>query len=78
MLLALICYYQDNWFNGMLFPKYYNYTYVIKILAITLPFYALNIFSYAIMNGLSKYRMMLVINILGQVVGLLITLLPLF
>ena len=78
MLLALICYYQANWINSVLFPKYYNYAYIIKILAIALPFYALNMFSYAIMNGFSKYRMMLVINILGQIVGLLITLLLIY
>lgn len=78
MLLALFCYYQANWINSVLFPKYYNYAYIIKILAIALPFYALNMFSYAIMNGFSKYRMMLVINILGQIVGLLITLLLIY
>lgn len=78
MLLAIFCYYQADWINKLLFPKYYNYTYIIKILAIALPFYALNMFSYAIMNGFAKYKMMMVINILGQVVGLLITLLLIY
>lgn len=75
MALAFFCYYQADLINSWLFPRRYNYAYIIKILGIALPFYALNMFSYAIMNGFAKYKMMLVINILGQVVGLLVTLL---
>lgn len=75
MILAFFCYYQADLINSWIFPLRYNYAYIIKILALALPFYALNMFSYAIMNGFAKYKMMMVINILGQVVGLLITLL---
>lgn len=75
MILAFFCYYQADLINSWMFPRRYNYAYIIKILGLALPFYALNMFSYAIMNGFAKYKMMMVISILGQVVGLLITLL---
>jgi PST family polysaccharide transporter len=39
-----------------------------------LPFYSLNMFAFSIMNGFSKYKILLLINILGQILGLLVTL----
>jgi PST family polysaccharide transporter len=51
---------------------------VIKILAFALPFYALNMFCFSIMNGFSKYKTLYIINIIGQILGLLITLLLIY
>ena len=78
MLAAFLCYYNAATINDFLFPDTYNYVYVIEILAIALPFYAVNMFCFAIMNGFSNFRMLLVINIIGQVLGLLITLLLIY
>ena len=75
IFLAFLCYYNAEFINDLIFSDNYNYVYVIEILALVLPFYALNMFSFAIMNGFSKYKILLVINILGQVLGLLVTLL---
>lgn len=75
LLLAFICYYNANAINNFIFSESYNYTYVIEALAIVLPFYALNMFAFSIMNGFSKYKILLLINILGQILGLLVTLL---
>ncbi|MDB4752892.1 oligosaccharide flippase family protein, partial [Winogradskyella sp.] len=61
--------------NSLIFQGNYKYTYVIEILAIVLPFYALNMFVFAIMNGFSKYKILFIINIIGQVLGLLVTIL---
>ncbi|HNQ27655.1 MAG TPA: oligosaccharide flippase family protein, partial [Aquaticitalea sp.] len=74
LLVAFISYYNADFINGFLFSENYNYTYVIKIMAIALPFYSLNLFCFAIMNGFLKFKMMLVINIIGQFLGLGITL----
>ena len=74
VLLAFLCYYNAEYINGLIFLNN-NYTYVVRTMAIVLPFYALNMFVFAIMNGFSKYRILLVINITGQILGLLITLL---
>ncbi|MEM9678790.1 MAG: O-antigen translocase [Bacteroidota bacterium] len=75
MLISFLCYYNAHYINAFLFSENYNYEYVIRILAIVLPFYALNMFVFAIMNGFSKYKILLVINIIGQILGLLVTLL---
>ena len=75
MLLAFICYYNAKLINDIIFTENYNYVYIIETLAIVLPFYALNMFTFSIMNGFSKHKYLLLINILGQIMGLLVTLL---
>ena len=74
LILAFFCYYNAEFINELIFFNN-NYVYVIEKLAIVLPFYALNMFAFAIMNGFSKYRILLIINIIGQILGLLVTLL---
>lgn len=78
LLVAFICYYNAESINEFLFSANYNYAYIIKILALALPFYALNMFSFSIMNGFSKYKILLIINIIGQILGLLVTLILIY
>jgi PST family polysaccharide transporter len=75
ILLAFLCYYNAAFINGLIFSKNYNYTYVVEALSIVLPFYALNMFAFSIMNGFSKYKILLIINIISQILALLVTLL---
>jgi O-antigen/teichoic acid export membrane protein len=75
LLLAFLCYYNAELINNLIFADNYKYTYVIETLAIVLPFYALNMFAFSIMNGFSKYKILLIINIIGQTLGLLVTVL---
>jgi len=74
LLVALLCYHFAFQINQFLFGAR-NYVYVIRILAMVLPFYALNAFCYGILNGFSKYKYLLIISIIGQVAALLISLL---
>jgi PST family polysaccharide transporter len=46
---------------------------LIKSLILILPFYIGNIFLVAIINGLGKYRKVILINILGSLLGLFVT-----
>ena len=78
ILLAFYSYYNSEFINNFLFSVNYNYAYVIKIMALALPFYALNMFSFSIMNGFSKFKILLIINIIGQVLGLSVTLLLIY
>lgn len=73
MLTAFLCYYNAGFISEFLFSS--DYAYVIKILAIALPFYSLNLFCFSIMNGFSKYKILLIISIIGQIASLLVTLL---
>ena len=77
-LIAFFSYYNAEVLNEFLFSAHYNYAYIIKIMAVALPFYALNMFSFAIMNGFSKYKILLIINIIGQVLGLSVTMLLIY
>ncbi|GGK25629.1 LPS biosynthesis protein [Yeosuana aromativorans] len=78
VLMSVFCYFYADYINEIIFPSYNNYTYVIKIFAIVLPFYALNMFSFSIMNGYSNYKMLIIINIIGQILGVSITLLLIY
>lgn len=78
VLLSLICYYNAEFINDLIFSANYNYTNIFETLAIVLPFYALNMFAFSILNGFSKHKILLIINILGQSVGLLVTLLLIY
>lgn len=73
ILLSFFCYLYAEEINALIFLNN-NYSYVIETMAIVLPFYALNMFAFAIMNGFSKYKILLIINIIGQILGLLVTL----
>lgn len=78
IMIAFVSYYNADFINNFLFSDNYRYAYVIRVMAVALPFYSLNMFCFAIMNGFSKYRMLLVINIIGQLLGLGITLLLIY
>ena len=69
ILVSFFCYFNADFLNDLIFPVYNDYSYVIKVFAIVLPFYALNMFSFSIMNGFSKYKILIVINIIGQVLS---------
>lgn len=77
-LISIFCYLQAEWINDTIFPTYNNYAYIIKIFAIVLPFYSLNMFSFSIMNGFSKYKTLIIINIIGQVLGASIAILLIY
>jgi len=78
ILVSFYCYFNAEAINNFIFPTYNNYAYVIKIFAIVLPFYALNMFSFSIMNGFSNYKMLIIVNIIGQILGLSITLILIY
>ncbi len=78
ILMSFFCYFQADTINDLIFPTYNNYEYIIKIFAIVLPFYALNMFSFSIMNGFSKYKILIIINIIGQILSLFVALLLIY
>jgi len=78
ILVSFLCYFNAEQINTIIFPVYNNYAFVIKIFAIVLPFYALNMFSFSIMNGFSKYKILIVINIIGQILSVSIALLLIY
>jgi PST family polysaccharide transporter len=74
MFIALVTYFNAEAINNFLFGNV-DYIFAIKIASLVLPLYGLNAICFAIMNGFSKYQFLLIISIIGQIAGLLITLL---
>lgn len=78
VLASFFCYFNADLINDLIFPSYNNYAFVIKVFAFVLPFYALNMFSFSIMNGFSKYKILIVINIIGQILSMSVALLLIY
>ncbi|MFI1770923.1 O-antigen translocase [Thalassobellus citreus] len=78
IIVSFFCYFNADLINDLIFPSYNNYAYVIKVFAIVLPFYALNMFSFSIMNGFSKYKILIIINIIGQILSVSVALLLIY
>ena len=78
IIVSFFCYFNAEWINDVIFPTYNNYAHVIRIFAIVLPFYALNMFSFSIMNGFSKYKILIIINIIGQILSVSVALLLIY
>ncbi|WP_100616250.1 O-antigen translocase [Confluentibacter citreus] len=78
IIVSFFCYFKADSINDIIFPTYNNYGYIIKIFAIVLPFYSLNMFSFSIMNGFSKYKILIIINIIGQILGVSIAVLLIY
>ncbi|WP_435137735.1 O-antigen translocase [Formosa sp. A9] len=78
ILVSFFCYFNAEYINDLIFPTYNDYAYVIRVMAIALPFYSMNMFAFSIMNGYSKYKMLLIINIIGQILGASITLILIY
>jgi len=75
LLTCFVVYFKADYINELIFTEDNNYAYVIKIFAVALPFYALNMFSFSILNGFSKYKYLIIFNIFGQVLGAIVTIL---
>lgn len=78
IIISFLCYFNAQIINNFIFTPEYNFAYVIQITALALPFYTLNVFCFSIMNGFSKYKILLIINIIGQIMGLCVTLLLIY
>jgi len=65
-------YFYADYINTYIFNTF-QFAYIIRIFALALPFYSLNLFLYAILNGYSYYKRYLFINICSQIFGVCIT-----
>ncbi len=73
-IISLSCFFFAEDISLIIFKQENNYAYVLRIFAIALPFYALNMFIIAVINGFSKYKTIIRFNILGQLLGAIVTL----
>lgn len=74
LIISTLLYVFADGLSLFIFGGSQSFGFIIELLAFALPFSALNIVLVAIINGLSKYKMVVKINIFSQVMGLGITL----
>lgn len=72
-ILGLTLFLFSDYFNDSVFGTL-RYGYIIKFMAVALPFYIGNIFLTAIINGLGNYRKVILITIVGNILGLITSL----
>lgn len=73
-LLSGILYFFDDFWNKQIFGNHFEYEFVIKALAIALPWFAISIIFLSVINGLGKSKEVIWINIIGNTVGLVVSL----
>ena len=61
--------------NTAIFGRNYNFSFVFKVVAVAMPFYIGTIVLIAIINGFSYFKKVIYINIIGNIMGLLATVL---
>lgn len=74
LVLSIVLYFLASFWNDKILNPNSDYAVVFKILAVALPWYAVSVFLLAVLNGLSKFKKVIWINIIGNVIGLLLSL----
>lgn len=63
----------SSYFNSQVFGSGDQYSFIFKILAIALPWYVINVFLIGLINGFGKFKAVIYINIVGNIIGLLVS-----
>jgi len=77
LFVSLILLIFSSYFSDLVFGTD-NYAYAFKILACILPLFTINTFILSIVNGLGKYKSIIIINTIGYVLNVLIVVLMLY
>lgn len=73
ILLSIMLLFTASYCSELVFGQDYKYDLIFKVLALALPWYAVSLFFVSVINGLGKFRQVVYINIIGNVMGLLVT-----
>ncbi|MET3026719.1 O-antigen translocase [Flavobacterium sp. UW10123] len=73
LFLSCVLFFSAPYWNEKIFGNNTEYLIVFKVLSLVLPTYGLSIFFIAIINGLSRFKKVIAINIAGNIMGLLVS-----
>lgn len=73
VVLSCVLYFYATFWSQRIFGSTSEYDFVFKVLALALPWYAISIVFIAVLNGLGKFKQVIWINILGNVLGLVLS-----
>ena len=63
----------STYWSAEIFGTNFHYVIVFKCLALVLPWYATSIFLLSVINGLGHYKRVIIINIVGNAIGLFVS-----
>ena len=72
-LLSGGLYFLSEFWNYKIFGSNYDYQFVFKALALVLPWYVISIVLISILNGLGNFKKVIWINSIGNIIGLLVS-----
>jgi O-antigen/teichoic acid export membrane protein len=75
IVLSGLLFFLALFWNNRIFGSNFEFSLVFKILALALPWYAISVFLLAVINGLGKFKKVIWINCIGNIIGLLVSLL---
>jgi O-antigen/teichoic acid export membrane protein len=73
IVLSCVLYFFASFWNTAIFGNNFDYAIVFKALALALPWYVISVFMLAVINGLGQFKKVIWINIIGNGIGLLVS-----
>jgi O-antigen/teichoic acid export membrane protein len=74
IVLSGILFFFAAYWNNQIFGTHFDYSFVFKVSALALPWYAVSLFLVSVINGLGQFKKVIWITILGNAIGLLVSL----
>ena len=71
-LSSILYFFAQHW-NQQIFGNHFEYEIVFKAIAVALPWFTISVFFLSVINGLGKFKEVIWINIVGNLVGLLVS-----
>lgn len=73
IVLSSILYFFAAYWNKAIFGNNFEYDIIFKATALALPWFSISIFLLSVINGLGKFKEVIWINIIGNAIGLLVS-----
>ena len=71
--LSIVLYFLAAFWNKQIFGNHFEYEIVFRASALALPWFTISVFLLSVINGLGKFQEVIWINILGNLIGLLVS-----
>jgi PST family polysaccharide transporter len=72
-ILSVVLYLFAAYWNNQIFGNNFEYEIVVRAAALALPWYTISLFLLSLINGLGKFKEVIWVNIIGNVMGLLVS-----
>ncbi|MBF6608148.1 MAG: O-antigen translocase [Flavobacterium sp.] len=73
VIMTVVLFFLAGYWSDFVFGNRFDYKVVFQVLAVALPWYAVSLFLISVINGLGKFRRVIRINIIGNIIGLITT-----